>query len=100
MLLITLGCVAIGWVMVAIMMVSICASASAGDDALEGAIRASALRERGGAKAPAGRDREPAAGSLAVGPEKVVQLVEAGDGWLVAEGAVWSAAIVEVQPAG
>ena len=40
------------------------------------------------------------AGWLDVGPEEVVQLVEAGDGWLVAEGAVWSAAIVEVEPAG
>jgi hypothetical protein len=38
--------------------------------------------------------------ALAVGPEQVVQLVEAGDGWLVAEGAVWSAAIVKLQPAG
>jgi hypothetical protein len=37
---------------------------------------------------------------LVVGPEEVVQLVEAGDGWLLAEGAVWSAAIVEVDPAG
>ena len=37
---------------------------------------------------------------LSVGPEEVVQFVEAGDGWLVAEGAVWSAVIVEVQPAG
>ena len=37
---------------------------------------------------------------LGVGPEEVVQLVEAGYGWLVAEGAVWSAAIVEVEPAG
>jgi hypothetical protein len=40
------------------------------------------------------------AAALDVGPEKVVQLVEAGDGWLVTEGAVWSAAIVEVEPAG
>jgi hypothetical protein len=37
---------------------------------------------------------------LGVGPEEVVQLVEAGDRWLVAEGAVWSAAIVEVESAG
>ena len=37
---------------------------------------------------------------LGVGPEEVVQFVEAGDGWPAAEGAVWSAAIVEVQPAG
>ena len=45
---------------------------------------------------PCGAGGEP----LAVGPEEVVQLVEASYGWLVAEGAVWSAAIVEVQPAG
>ena len=35
--------------------------------------------------------------ALAVSPEEVVQLVEASDGRLVAEGAVWSAAIVEVR---
>src|SRR3954469_6509926 len=35
-----------------------------------------------------------------VRPEEVVQLVEASDGRLVAEGAVWSSAIVEVDPAG
>ena len=40
------------------------------------------------------------AARLDVGPEEVVQLVEASDGWLVAEGAVWSAAIVIVKPAG
>ena len=37
---------------------------------------------------------------LGVGPEKVVQLVEAGDGRLVAEGAVWSSGVVPVEPAG
>src|ERR1035441_7124274 len=37
---------------------------------------------------------------LAVRPEEVVQLVEASDGRLVAEGAVGSSAIVEVDPAG
>jgi hypothetical protein len=36
----------------------------------------------------------------AVGPEEVVQLVEAGDGWLVIEGAVWSSGVVPIQPAG
>jgi len=34
-----------------------------------------------------------------VRPEEVVQLVEASDGRLVAEGAVGSSAIVEVDPA-
>jgi enoyl-CoA hydratase/carnithine racemase len=38
-------------------------------------------------------------GSLAVRPGEVVQLVEASDGRLVADGAVWSSAIVEVDPA-
>ena len=37
---------------------------------------------------------------LVVRPEEVVPLVEASDGRLVADGAVWSLAIVEVQPAG
>jgi catechol 2,3-dioxygenase-like lactoylglutathione lyase family enzyme len=37
--------------------------------------------------------------ALGVGPEEVVQLVEAGDGWLVAEGAVWSSGVVPVEPA-
>src|SRR3954464_4074749 len=37
---------------------------------------------------------------LVVGPGRVVKRVEASDGRLVAEGAVWSAAIVEVDPAG
>ena len=35
-----------------------------------------------------------------VGPEEVVQLVEALDGGLAAEAAVWSSSIVEVEPAG
>src|ERR671936_84454 len=35
-----------------------------------------------------------------VRPEEVVQLVEAGDGRLVAEGAVGSASVVPVDPAG
>jgi MFS family permease len=34
------------------------------------------------------------AGQLVVEPSQVVQLVEASDGWLVAEGAVWSAMVV------
>jgi hypothetical protein len=38
--------------------------------------------------------------ALGVRPEEVVQLVEASDGRLVAEGAVGSSAIVEVDPAG
>jgi hypothetical protein len=38
--------------------------------------------------------------ALAVGPEGVVPLVEAGDGWLVAESAVWSSRVVPVEPAG
>ena len=37
---------------------------------------------------------------LAVGPEEVVQLVEASDGRLVAEGAVGSSGVVPVDPAG
>jgi hypothetical protein len=36
---------------------------------------------------------------LVVRPEEVVQLIEASDGWLVAEGAVGSSVIVEVDPA-
>jgi hypothetical protein len=34
-----------------------------------------------------------------VGPEEVVQLIQARDGRLVAEGVVWSAAVVEVKRA-
>jgi hypothetical protein len=37
--------------------------------------------------------------ALAVGPSQVVQLVEASDGRLVAEGAMWSAVIVGPEPA-
>jgi uncharacterized Fe-S cluster-containing radical SAM superfamily enzyme len=36
---------------------------------------------------------------LAVGPRQVVQLVEASDGRLVAEGAVWAAMVVGPDPA-
>lgn len=39
-------------------------------------------------------------GLLAVGPEEIVQLVEASDGRLVAEGAVGSSGVVPVEPAG
>ena len=40
-----------------------------------------------------------ARGLLAVGPSQVVQLVEASDGRLVAEGAVWAAMVVGPEPA-
>jgi hypothetical protein len=46
---------------------------------------------------PAHHPSNPAGGGirpLVVSPEEVVQLVEASDGRLVAEGAVWSAVIV------
>jgi hypothetical protein len=47
-----------------------------------------------------GASLDATARGLDVRPEEVVQLVEASDGRLVAEGAVWSSAIVEVEPAG
>jgi dTDP-4-dehydrorhamnose 3,5-epimerase-like enzyme len=38
--------------------------------------------------------------ALGVRPGHVVQLVEASSGWPLAEGAVWSSPVIELEPAG
>src|SRR3954447_22366653 len=67
---------------------------------LPSAVRSDATRPASSHTRPSGRQqRDLKAGQLAVGPRQVVQLVEAGDRGLVAEGAVWAAMVVGPEPA-
>ena len=64
-----------------------------------GCVSAGKISER-----PAGQVEEDlaeeAVAALDVGPSHVVQVVEASSGWPLAEGAVWSSPVIELEPAG
>ena len=64
-----------------------------------GGAPAAALRHRREPAAPSG-ECSVSRNALAVRPDQVVQLAEAGCRGLVAEGAVWSLVVVLVEPAG
>src|ERR1035441_10614223 len=76
--------------------------AGARSEGARGGTRACYAHDSRASRCLAGRKAVPTLGprQLAVRPEEVVQLVEASDGRLVAEGAVGSSSIVEVDPPG